>query len=183
MATLFDGTFGAAVGAARGRWLIEAGVTDEARVTKQIAAALRGLKADAVKIEPTADGWSVRARKPAKLPVDRGWLGVRAGRVTALTGAPPWPEGDPRGQADFGLDPALLRAPMALFLRPAGEPHAGAVYADAVLAALTPLGVDSEAIRRLAGALAFAWAHLGEMGVGVRPEGDAFVLGLEMVTL
>ncbi len=126
--------------------------------------------------------------------VDDGWViqldgrearGRLEGDVLILTTLAQ-PKGDYRAglTGPARLDGELLRnAPFTWFLRLSGAPHDGRPFVDAVGPNLAALGVRPDGLEGIASAIAYAIAHVSEIGFAVRVDGDALVAALEVVTL
>lgn len=138
-----------------------------------------GLQRVAVKPAPAKPG----AAAPPKPPIDAIWIGTRHDRFWVSTRAEVIARG-PTAAPDTALSPDLFAgAGLVAWLRPAGLPHDGGPWADAVAPSLTALGIEMAGIRRVAGALAFLWAHLGELGLAVAADGPRWRVTLEVSTL
>lgn len=122
---------------------------------------------------------------PSRAPqLNRAWLLADAGRLLLTTrasdagGAPL--AGAPRAAVSRGL---FDGAALAFWLRASGAPHDGGAYADAIAPVIDALGLEVKSFRALAGAAAYIWAHIGEVGLAVRPVGPAFQIAVEVVLL
>lgn len=140
-----------------------------------------------VVLDPPVGGLRRIAVKPVEgqppPPVEAVWLGTAHGRAWIGTDRAAIDEG-PTAAPRTALSPGFFEgAGFVLYLRPGGLPHDGGPWADAVAPRLTALGLDMSGIRQIAGGLSWVWAHLGELGLTARAEGDGWRLALEVVTL
>ena len=92
---------------------------------------------------------------------------------------------DPADRAPaHGLTPGFFDGAGALvYFRPTGAPQDGRAYADAITPALVRLGIEPDAMRQVMGAVMFLVAHVGEVGLAARAEGERWQVAIEWVTL
>ncbi len=166
-----------------------AGVTLAARVRQpaEVAAGVKTLLQAQAKVEVAAegDGWRVRYTPPGAEPSE-AWIGVRGDTLLATTARTAPAAGDFRARldGDARVDGALLKgASASLYLRIAGPPHDGSVYADALTPAARAMGIGPERVQRFCAGVAYVLAHLSEVAVAVRRDGADLVVAAEVVTL
>ncbi len=138
-------------------------------------------------LDPARGGLRRIAVKPVQgqpaPPVSQIWLGTAHGRTWIGTDRAPIDRG-PGAAPTTGLSADLFPgAGLTLYLRPGGLPHDGGPWADAVAPQLTKLGLDIRGLQDFAGAFAWLWAHVGELGLAVRPDGARWRISIEAVTL
>ena len=158
-------------------------VRDAAKASAAVAALLA--TQSRVTARPEAGGWRLTVADPEGEP-QQAWVGLRGDALVATIAAVAPKRADHR--AALGgpgrLDGAMLRgAALAWTLRLGGVPAGGRALADAAGPLARALGVAPERVQRVAEGVAWITAHVAEVGLSVRRDGEALVASLEVVTL